>query len=67
MKNLACVKSIITLMLTLVFSILCFYRPDDYTDTMKSVITCVITFYFAHQIGKSTKGEDNNGGNDTRN
>lgn len=53
MKNLTCVKSIITIILCLAFAVLCFVRPDDYVDTMKTVIVSVITFYFAHQIGKN--------------
>lgn len=58
MKNLLCVKSIITIILTLAFSVLTFMEPEIYSDTMKTAVTSVITFYFAHQITKSSKGDD---------
>ena len=63
LQNLLCVKSIITIVLCVAFSALCFMYPEDYMETMKTVITSVITFYFAHQIGKSTtnQGGDQNG------
>lgn len=51
-----CVKSIITILLCFVFCILIFVYPEPYTDTFKSIITTVITFYFAHQIDKHTGG-----------
>lgn len=64
MQNLLCVKSIITIILCTAFSALCFLYPETYEETMKTVIVSVITFYFAHQIGKtSNKGDDNNGNN----
>lgn len=59
-RGLLCVKSIITIILCVTFSILCFLYPDTYEDTMKSVIIAVITFYFAHQIEKTQKGDDPN-------
>lgn len=51
-KNLLCVKSILTLTLSTAFAALCFIYPDDYEETMKTVIVAVITFYFSHQIEK---------------
>lgn len=60
-NNLFCVKSIITIVLCIAFSVLCFIYPDVYTDTMKTVIVSVITFYFTHQINKK---ESENNGND---
>ena len=57
---LLCVKSIITIILCLAFSVLCFIYPETYEETMKTVIVSVITFYFAHQIGKSTHEQTNN-------
>lgn len=59
-KPLLCVKSIITIILCLAFSILCFIYPETYGETMKTVIVSVITFYFAHQIGKSSHEQTNN-------
>lgn len=66
--NLLCVKSIITIVISIAFSILCFLYPDDYTDTMKMIIVSVITFYFSHQTDKSNaknkEGETKNGKQD---
>ena len=57
--NLFCVKSILTIVLSTAFAILCFVYPDTYSDTMKTVIVSVITFYFSHQLekAKNTKGD----------
>lgn len=62
-SNLLCVKSIITIVLCAAFSALCFMYPDTYTDTMKTVIVSVITFYFTHQINKKEGENNGNGGN----
>lgn len=51
-SNILCVKSILTIVLSIAFSILCFLYPADFTDTMKMVIVSVITFYFSHQTDK---------------
>ena len=51
-SNILCVKSILTIVLSVAFSILCFLYPADFTDTMKMVIVSVITFYFSHQTDK---------------
>ena len=69
--NLMCVKSIITIILCLAFSVLCFIYPKAYEETMKTVIVSVITFYFAHQIGKAsheqTNDDERNDGDDKGN
>ena len=59
--NLLCVKSIITIVISIAFSILCFLYPDDYTDTMKMIIVSVITFYFSHQTDKSNTNKNKEG------
>lgn len=64
-NNLLCVKSIITIVICLAFSVLCFIYPETYEETMKTVIVSVITFYFSHQIGKS-KSESEVKTNDKR-
>lgn len=51
-QNLLCVKSILTIVLAIGFTVLCFIYPEEYTDTMKTLVTSVVTFYFSHQIGK---------------
>ena len=57
--NLFCVKSILTIILSTAFAVLCFIYPDVYSDTMKTVIVSVITFYFSHQLEKA-KNTNNN-------
>lgn len=56
MQNLLCVKSIITVALILALCVLCFIYPDQYSETLRNCVTMVVTFYFAHQQEKATKG-----------
>lgn len=62
-SSLLCVKSVITIIMTIAFAILCFIYPEDYTDTMKMISVSVITFYFSHQVDKNAtkkkEGENN--------
>lgn len=51
-QNLLCVKSILTIVLSIGFVVLTFLHPDEYAETMKIVVTTVITFYFTHQTNK---------------
>lgn len=53
MRSLLCVKSIMTVCLTVVLCALCFLYPEEYSETMKNCITMVVTFYFAHQTEKN--------------
>lgn len=53
--NLFCVKSILTIILSAGFTVLCFLYPETYSDTMKTIIVSVITFYFSHQIQKTNE------------
>lgn len=53
LKGLLCVKSIITIVLCIGFVALTFMYPDVYAETMKTVVTTVITFYFTHQMNKA--------------
>lgn len=55
--NLFCVKSILTIILSVGFTVLCFLYPETYSDTMKTIIVSVITFYFSHQIQKQNETE----------
>lgn len=55
--NLFCVKSILTIILSVGFTVLCFLYPETYSDTMKTIIVSVITFYFSHQIQKQNENE----------
>lgn len=60
MRNLLCVKSIITVALILALCILCFIYPEQYSETLRNCVTMVVTFYFAHQQEKIAKGGNNN-------
>lgn len=51
-KNLACVKSIVTMVLTVALVIAVFMFPSTYEETFKNAVTMVVTFYFAHQSEK---------------
>lgn len=64
-SNILCVKSILTIVLSVAFAILCFIYPADFTDTMKMVIVSVITFYFSHQTDKKNSQITKEGSNET--
>ena len=64
-SNILCVKSILTIVLSVAFAILCFIYPADFTDTMKMVIVSVITFYFSHQTDKKNSQIPKESSNDT--
>lgn len=55
-KGLLCVKSIMTIILSVALVVLTLKNPETYADTFKSCVTMVVTFYFAHQVDK--KGDD---------
>lgn len=59
--SLLCVKSIMTIILTLALVVLTFRYPADFKETFKACATMVVTFYFSHQINK--KGDNNNENN----
>ena len=64
-SNILCVKSILTIVLSVAFAILCFIYPADFTDTMKMVIVSVITFYFSHQTDKKNSQITKEGSSET--
>lgn len=53
--SLMCVKSIMTILLTIALIYLTIKYPDVYQDTFKSCVTMVVTFYFSHQISKRSE------------
>lgn len=57
MKNLLCVKSIMTLMITAMLCVMVYVRPDDYGEVFKNVAIMVATWYFSYQSRKV--GNDN--------
>lgn len=61
LHNLMCVKSLITIMLIGSLVVLSFIYPQTYEETLKSSVTMVVTFYFAHQNEKSQRKVDKNG------
>lgn len=54
-SSLMCVKSIMTILLTIALIYLTIKYPDVYQDTFKSCVTMVVTFYFSHQISKRSE------------
>ena len=52
MKNLVCVKSIMTVLLTVMLCVMVYMRPDDYGDVFKNIVVMVATFYFSYQGNK---------------
>lgn len=65
MKSLLCVKSVMTIMLTAMLCVMVYMRPDDYGDVFKNIVVMVATFYFSHQLSKSSRSDNN--GMDNRN
>ena len=56
LKKLIDVKSIVTILLTIIFCVLA-YRHDISAEQFLTVFTVVISFYFGTQYGKKD-GED---------
>lgn len=63
LAKLLCVKSIVTLLLTLVFSFLCL-RGQISGEQFLVIFTSVIAFYFGTQHERSIKEETKNGETD---
>lgn len=59
MKQLLCVKSIMTIMVTAMLCVMVYLHPADYSELFKNVCVMIATFYFAHQSSK--KGDEVNG------
>lgn len=65
MKNLLCVKSIMTILLTAMLCVMVYLRPEDYGDVFRSIVVMVATFYFSYQGSKVRKEIDNVTRNDS--
>lgn len=65
MKNLVCVKSIMTILLTAMLCVMVYLRPDDYGDVFKNIVVMVATFYFSYQGSKVRKEIDDVTRNDS--
>lgn len=58
-NSLLCVKSIMTIALTVMLCVMVYRQPETYSETFRNCIIMVVTFYFAHQTSKeSEKNED---------
>lgn len=57
-KSLLCVKSITTIIITVALCVLTFLYPETFSDAFKSVVTMIVTFYFAHQQSKKEIEKD---------
>lgn len=55
-RSLLCVKSIVTIIVTIALCVLTFLYPDEFMETFKTAVTMVVTFYFSHQSNKNNKG-----------
>ena len=58
LKHLLCVKSIMTIVLCIALVYLTIMYPDQYSDTFKSCVTMVVTFYFNYQQNKKQEGTE---------
>lgn len=56
-NSLLCVKSIMTIALTVMLCVMVYRQPETYSETFRNCIIMVVTFYFAHQ---TEKGGSNN-------
>ena len=63
-NSFLCVKSLLTMVLTVTFCVLTVLHPETYSETMKTLITTVVAFYFGTQFQKGVpepkKGSVNN-------
>lgn len=57
-KNILCVMSIMTIILSISFVVLTFMYPVEYSETMKTVYTTIVAFYFSYQIYKKEGNND---------
>ena len=53
--SLLCVKSIMTIALTVMLCVMTYMYPDQYSETFKNCIVMIVTFYFAHQTAKEVE------------
>lgn len=52
MKNILCVKSIMTIMFSAMLCVMVYLYPEDYGDVFKNIAVMVATFYFSYQTKK---------------
>lgn len=54
-NSLLCVKSIMTIALTVMLCVMVYRQPETYSETFRNCIIMVVTFYFAHQTSKEVE------------
>lgn len=57
-NSLLCVKSIMTIALTVMLCIMVYRQPETYSETFRNCIIMVVTFYFAHQTSKESESNE---------
>ena len=57
-NSLLCVKSIMTIALTVMLCVMVYRQPETYSETFRNCIIMVVTFYFAHQTSKEGGAQD---------
>lgn len=58
MKNLLCVKSIMTIMLTAMLCVMVYLHPDTYEEVFKNCCIMIVTWYFSYQSKKVNANDD---------
>lgn len=61
-NSLLCVKSIMTIALTVMLCVMVYRQPETYSETFRNCIIMVVTFYFAHQTEKRGDNDDSSSG-----
>lgn len=57
-NSLLCVKSIMTIALTVMLCVMVYRQPETYSETFRNCIIMVVTFYFAHQTEKGGRQDE---------
>ena len=60
MKNLLCVKSIMTIMITAMLCVMVYLQPDTYEEVFKNIAIMVATWYFSYQSRKVASSDVGN-------
>ena len=62
-NSLLCVKSIMTIALTVMLCVMVYRQPETYSETFRNCIIMVVTFYFAHQQEKGGAQDEGSNAN----
>ena len=61
--SLLCVKSIMTIALTVMLCVMTYMYPDQYSETFKNCIVMIVTVYCAHQTAKEVAQDEGSNAN----